>query len=383
MQAVINMAQALLEKGRELWGQDRYDEATRVLTNLLGFRVLAPKIAERAQFYLGDIHLAQGHYFKARRHLAAAVATGTDSGEVHFLLACALDWDDQADTDQAYHHYRKAVELEPGQPLYSSAYALTRIRRKAGQVRQDREALQRLRTAFAAAPDDVDIVYNYAAGLLDLGRALEAELVIRRARKRWSGHPAFEELWYQLLEQRNQNQLTRPEPGTRRPLRVISDDEPVVLMFPKVPQGPTGPKPLRPNAQLKTALDRLGSTELAQLARLLGLSPKARRSSIHQGLLNRAKLQRLLSKLSASGLFLIENINQAGGSVELRKLRLRLDAPHSHRPHSTPRKDRPLWELEQCGLVYLTTTPDRCRRPLAMIPRDLRKPLRDLVARPN
>src|SRR5262245_19171252 len=130
MQAcTINMAQALLDHGRELWEQDRYEEANRVLSRLLSLRQLPVAVAERAQFYLGDMQLAQGHYSKARRHLAAAIGGGGGVGETHFLMACALEWDDEADVRAAYRHYRLAVQLEPGQPLYSSAYALMRIRR--------------------------------------------------------------------------------------------------------------------------------------------------------------------------------------------------------------------------------------------------------------
>src|SRR5262245_55352725 len=193
MQAsTINMAQALLDRGRTLWEQDRYDEASRVLSRLLSLRELSPQVAERAQFYLGDIQLAQGHYSRARRHLAAAIGSGIGIGETHFLMACALEWDDESDVEAAYKHYRKAVELEPGQPLYSSAYALMRIRRRPERQKYDRNALQRLRNSFSASPDDPDIVYNYALGLIEMGRRSEAHLILRRARKQWPDHPAFE-----------------------------------------------------------------------------------------------------------------------------------------------------------------------------------------------
>jgi len=68
MQATtINLANALLARGRELWSQDRHAEASQVLSSLLGLKVLPRKVAESAQFYLRDIELTQGHYTKARR----------------------------------------------------------------------------------------------------------------------------------------------------------------------------------------------------------------------------------------------------------------------------------------------------------------------------
>jgi tetratricopeptide (TPR) repeat protein len=194
-------------------------------------------MAERAQFLLGDIHLAQGHYGKARRHLAASLATGTATGETHFLLACAHDWDDDGDTRQAYRHYRRAVELDPGQPLYSSAYALERLRRKTTASKYDREALVRLRDAFAATPDDPDVVYNYVAGLVEMRRLGEAETALRRARKRWPDHPAFESVWRDFLLARGDS----PRPIAKRTvptLRVVSDDEPVILHFPAAAPSP-------------------------------------------------------------------------------------------------------------------------------------------------
>src|SRR5438093_9128850 len=98
-------------------------------------------------------------------------------------MACALEWDDDSNPRHAYRHYRKAIELDPGQPLYSSAYALMRIHRKPDGAKFDREALTRLRGAFAASPDDPDVVYNYAFGLTKMGRDLEAQIAIQRARK--------------------------------------------------------------------------------------------------------------------------------------------------------------------------------------------------------
>ncbi len=237
MQASIHLPQALLDRGQALWRQDRYDEATRVLNRLLGLRVIPPDVAERAQFLLGDIHLSQGHYGKARRHLAASIATGTATGETHFLLACAHDWDDDGDARQAYRHYRRAVELDPGQPLYSSAYALERLRRKTTASKYDRDALVRLRDAFAASPDDPDVVYNYVAGLIEMRRLGEAELALRRARKRWPDHPAFESVWNDFRIARGD--APRPiAPQAAPTLRVVSDDEPVILHFPATPARP-------------------------------------------------------------------------------------------------------------------------------------------------
>jgi tetratricopeptide (TPR) repeat protein len=382
----INMAQALLERGRQLWEQDRYEEASGTLSRLLSLKVLSPEVAERAQFYLGDIQLAQGYYSKARRHLAAAIGCGSASGETHFLMACALEWDDDSDFRHAYRHYRRAVELEPGQPLYSSAYALMRIRRKPDGSKFDREALRRLREAFSASPDDPDVVYNYAHGLMEMGRDLEAEIALRRARKRWPDHPAFEGLWHDYLVQRGilPKSATHAAAGPR--LRIADVDEPSILPFPadRIAVRKGQPAPSRLN--LTTALAAAGESDLSQIERTLELprhkNARKRRQEIRKALLNRQVLQSVLPRLSVGSRHLIQVLSNEGGSAEIKRLRLRVDGPSERRPHFGRRRPaRPLDELRRAGLVYLDgETSGKSRPDRVMIPADLGKLLREVMA---
>jgi tetratricopeptide (TPR) repeat protein len=377
MASTINMAQALLEQGRALWEQDRYDEATQVLSRLLRLRRIPRGIAERAQFYLGDMHLAQGHYPKARRHLAAAIATGTDCGETHFLMARALDWDDEGDPHSAYDHYRRATDLDPGQPLYSSSYALMRIRQRKNR---SAAALTRLRDAFGADPDDPDIVYNYVCGLMDLGRSTEAELALRRARKTWPGHPMFEELWYDLLTARGMLRCAPggalPAPPPPRP----AADQPVLLPFPGLAKRAPAPAALRPNARLRTALETLGARDVARLGRILGIpatgSTAEQRDRIRRALLNPNTLRTLVQRLSVDSRRLIRSLQESGGMA---RKRLRGDGPAAHRPHfaAAPTLDS-LDELRRTGLVFPTHAASERER--FMIPSDLRKLLGEAMA---
>jgi tetratricopeptide (TPR) repeat protein len=387
MQAhTINMAQALLERGRQLWEQDRYDEASGVLSRLLSLRELAPEVAERAQFYLGDIQLAQGSYSKARRHLAAAIGSGSASGETHFLMACALEWDDDADFRHAYRHYRRAVELEPGQPLYSSAYALMRIRRKPDGSKFDREALRRLRDAFSASPDDADVVYNYAHGLMTMGRESEAEVALRRARKRWPDHPAFEQLWHDYLVQRG----ILPKSATTVPngerLRVGGDAEPTILAFPadRIAERKDSSAQARPT--LKSAIATLVETDLSKIERTLELPTQRgvtkRRQEIRKALLNRQVLQQVWLRLSVGSRHLIQVLTNEGGRAEIKRLRLRVDGPAAHGPHFGRRRAaRPLDELRHAGLVYFDgESHDQSKPDRVIIPADLGKLLREVMA---
>jgi tetratricopeptide (TPR) repeat protein len=349
--------------------------------------LLSPQVAERAQFYLGDIQLAQGHYSKARRHLAAAIGSGIGIGETHFLMACALEWDDEADVEAAYRHYRRAVELEPGEPLYSSAYALMRIRRRPGKAKYDRESLQRLRNSFTASPEDPDIVYNYAFGLIEMNRRNEAQLVLRRARKRWPDHPAFEGLWLDYLMRQGRIPQAKSSASATARLRRISNDEPRLLKFPCKSSPEPAVPPLRASARLSTALRSLNGSRLRMVSRQLGVEPSTdagqTRNAIVRQLRDKDRLGALVAGLSVGSRHLIQVLCNAGGSIVRKELRLRIDSPTGVRgPHwgKRRRSASPLDELRQCGLVYLvpasggTTTSEK-----VMIPSDLREVLRHVL----
>ena len=383
--ANVNMARALLERGRECWEQGRYDEATRLLSRLLSLRVIPGRVAERAQFYLGDIQLSQGHYSKARRHLAAAIGNGTSSGETHFLMACALEWDEEANVQAAYRHYRRAVQLEPGQPLYSSAYALMRIRRRPNPTKHDPEALRRLRDSFAASPDDQDIVYNYAYGLMEMGRLGEAEVALRRARKRWPGHPAFEGLWrdHQL------RRLGQPTHHDLGPSRSQDEVEPVILPFlsarnpSEVSIDFSDSSPVR--ITLRAALSRVSSKQLSEMGRSLGLPSTSdstlMRKEIRRALLHPARLKSLIDRLSPGGRKLVVQLTRDDGSAELKKLRIRLDGPSRQGPHFIRLgSESPVRELSRFGLAFLDTSSSDSEEPeKVIIPKDLHRVLRKIV----
>jgi tetratricopeptide (TPR) repeat protein len=296
-------------------------------------------------------------------------------------MACALEWDDESDAHAAYRHYRKAVQLDPGQPLYSSAYALMRIRRRPDRSKYDREALRRLRDAFAVCPDDPDIVYNYAMGLIEMRRHGEAHIVLRRARKRWPDHPAFEGLWFDFLV--DQGSLPRPNkpPGRSAKFPTSCGDRPTILKFPGAERQHSVAPALRPRARLKTALAKLGISELLDISRNLALSGSDDideiRNAIALSLQNPQRLRCLVARLSAGSRHLIQILTDAGGSRALKQLRVDAPSPVPE-PHWSRKGVRPaaLDELRQHGLVYLV---GEDTSEVVMIPSDLRRLLRELL----
>lgn len=388
MVAAISMSQSLLDRGEDLWQQERFAEAGVVLRRLLGFRYLPHHVAERAQFYLADMALSEGQYAKARRHLAAALVRNDRSAEYHFLMACALDWDDGSDPQQVSYHYRRALELEPGQPLYSSAYALRRLRTETLAEPARTEVRQRLSCAFSAEPDDPDVVYNYVAGLLELGgHPLEAELALRRALRRWPDVAAFHELWHRG----GGRPWERDDGATETPLPT-----PTILRFP-VPRTPAPARPpaARSAARLRTALARCNAAQLRAIAQTLGLdttrSVAASRDAIGRLLLDAGSLREVVRRLSPDSREIAQVL--VGRTRDATKrFRVRVDGAETARPHLFSLQHRTgLDALCAAGLAF--PRPVRLTRSAKLaapadelgyfVPADLQPLLAELLTEPD
>ncbi len=383
MRRIIPLAETLLDQAEEFWQRGWYEEAKRQLAMLLGLRGLPKHIVHRAEYILGDIYLGEGQCRKARRHLGAALAASPTNAEAHFLMACAMDWDEECEDSAAWVHYKRAVELEPGQPLYSSAYALMRIRRLGKRAADDGETLLRLRESYGGAPDDPDVVHNYISGLIELGRYNEARLPLERARRLWPGQPAFELLVSRLRERESGRQVAEPA-VPYRPSRYAVGAELVLVPFPSPRRRSRPPSRLRPNSRLRTSLQTLTDRQVVALAKRLGLmpvtDPAAMRQRLEQTLRSGHTLRSLLAGLSPTARVAIERLSRAGGSLEAKRLVVRIDPPAGHAPH-IGLKRAPLNELCQTGLVYLVGRPasERPTARIAMIPADIREAVRAAV----
>ena len=192
MSRTLNLIDILLNTGRNLFLVGRSTEALVPLTKLAGFRKLPRPLQEELQALLGEIHLQQKNYKQARRHLTAAICCRPLKAEYHYLMAVAIEEDQEADRNRAEMYYERVVQLNPEQPAYWAdfgSYLFT--------IDKAKEGLKAIRKAFTLAPTDAEIVGQVAAVLRREGHAEEATTKLRAALFHNHGAQAFRLLWQQ------------------------------------------------------------------------------------------------------------------------------------------------------------------------------------------
>jgi predicted Zn-dependent protease len=201
MSKTLNLVDGLLSRGQNLHRHGLFHQAAESLKKLSTFRLLPGPVAEETQKRLADLALERRQFKQARRHLAAALAHQPDEAEYHYLMAVAVEDDESADSKRAGRHYRRALALDPRNPVYLcdfGVYLLDQGQTSAG--------LKRLRAAMAEAPDDPDIVRALAQALRENGETLEAERIVRLALFRNSRDHRFKALMekhqFQVLHDR-------------------------------------------------------------------------------------------------------------------------------------------------------------------------------------
>lgn len=223
MSKTLNLTDRVLARGRHLHELGFQMDAQRMLGRLANWQQLPDAVAEETQARLADIHLRDGHYTQARRHLAAALAHRPDNARYHYLLATALDAGETNQAEAAYKHYRRSLELDPNQADCLSDFGLLALR-----LDRNEEGLQALRQAVAVAPDDAVVVGKLLDGLRRCGLCEEARLTLRAALFRNPRSYAFAKLWstFRFEQACQAQQMARQHGGTS-----TATDKPVLLPF--------------------------------------------------------------------------------------------------------------------------------------------------------
>jgi tetratricopeptide (TPR) repeat protein len=239
MNTTLNLVEHVLAMGRRYQELGRHHDAVRLLTRLSGFRELPAGAAEETQARLAEIHLKRRRFLKARRHLAAALRHNPGNARYHYLMASALHADDRGDLERAATHFRKALQLDPGNSRCLAEYGLVALR-----LGRTDEGLARLREAAERAPDDPGVVGKLAKGLRIAGKGEEARKTLRAALFRNSKAPRFRKLWSEF-----QIESLRRREAARTGRAAAEDDEPVLLPFvrvePSTPAADVNPTILR------------------------------------------------------------------------------------------------------------------------------------------
>lgn len=227
MSRKLNLVDCMLTRSRQLQTHGLGSQATTLLQKLSNFRDLPPDVAEESQYRLAELALERREYKQARRHLAVALAYQPEEASYHYLMAVAIEDDPDSDKARAGRRYRRAITLDPENPLYLADYGAHQF--QAGAVAT---GLELMREAAALAPDDPDIVGQLAKYLREHGALDEAQSVVRLALFRNSADRRFRNLWqehqFEALRARQEVQATT--------LRLSDRCRPVILPFTR-PQG--------------------------------------------------------------------------------------------------------------------------------------------------
>jgi tetratricopeptide (TPR) repeat protein len=224
MSRTLNLVDCLLARGRHLQEIGREQDALNTFERLAGFRQLPPTVAEETQVRLAELLFDRGEFQSARRHLTAALVRKPTSARYHFLMASALEADDQGDDRRALEHYRLSLEIDGDQPECLGEAGILALR--LGKVV---EGLKWLRQAVELAPDDVEAVGRLVEGLQEIGRREEARMTMRAALFRNPRDGRFRKLWnefhfHELREVQETARETRWETAGE-------EDKPVLLPF--------------------------------------------------------------------------------------------------------------------------------------------------------
>jgi Tfp pilus assembly protein PilF len=166
MSRMLGLVDSLLVAGRKQQQLGREGEALRIFKRLASFGDLPADVAEETQARLAEIQVRRGHYGKARRHLAAALAHQPKSSRYHALMAEALAADDRkGDRELALEHYRLAVNLDSDDPNCLSEYGLLAVR-----MGETEEGFAALRQAIEMCPSSPELVTRLVDALCEEGR---------------------------------------------------------------------------------------------------------------------------------------------------------------------------------------------------------------------
>ena len=128
------------------------------------------------------------------------------------MMAVAVEDDPDANAERAGRYYRRALELDPKNPLYLCEYGQYLV--EWGKVQK---GLSLLRKANAEAPDDPQMVAALTEALRVTGNVEEAEHILRLAMFRNSQDRRFRDVWsdhqFQVLHASQQKAIKKSQPN--------------------------------------------------------------------------------------------------------------------------------------------------------------------------
>jgi predicted Zn-dependent protease len=165
--------------------------SARIPLQRLLSRPEAPMAAKAdAHRLLGELEFAADRFRRARRHFAAAIGLRPYAAETYARYAAAVEADGNADPRKGLTALRRAICVEPREPLYWTARG--RLALRFGDLKQ---ALRAFRRAARLRPTNWLALAEIIDGFVALGRESEARKVLVAARFQAPNDAGIAQLW--------------------------------------------------------------------------------------------------------------------------------------------------------------------------------------------
>lgn len=185
MSKTLNLVATLLRRAQNLHNLGLDHDAKILFERVSSFRTLSADEAETTQRHLADLEDDPG---ATRRHLATLLVQHPDDADIHFRMARSFRADDAIES--ARSHILAALTLEPDNPTYLAELGGIEF-----EMDDPAAAVRCLKRAHELAPDNLEILDEYAGLLTVVGDDQVAFDVLRTAMFRNSGNPRFRELY--------------------------------------------------------------------------------------------------------------------------------------------------------------------------------------------
>ncbi len=221
MSGMLSLVDRLLLLARNCQKAHQDRTAMDYLARMAALPDLPAELAEEVQARLGEMHLQQRRYRRARRHLAIALLYRPECARYHNRMAESLARGQTADPVRAIEHYRQSLELDADQPRCRAD--LGRLLVRQGQLA---EGLAELRQAAEQSPDDPEIIKGLIWCLCRARRPREAMAALRAARF----HNPRDERFRQLYNEFRFRRLRAQQRCQRRSESIWNNGDGAVLL---------------------------------------------------------------------------------------------------------------------------------------------------------
>ena len=175
---------------RSLARDGRRSDALVQAERLLARPDLPPKVAAEARRMAAEVLIDTERFRAARRHLRAARELEPSHPKTHYLAGLALERDPEGDDRRAAVRFKKASELEPGNPTYRAAFGRAAVR-----CDRVKTGVKELREAAEMTTADAGVIRVCVEGLIEAGRVGSARRLLAKARFRFPGRAELRGLW--------------------------------------------------------------------------------------------------------------------------------------------------------------------------------------------